>query len=121
MTEHLPECYWTINSQLEKYYCNGQAWPNCNCPCIQYDFGPCNVCVEQECICDALHACERRVWESASLQQDALIDIIRNDALDDAMEAVKMIHGSDMGVFDATAWIMKSAALKAIDALRNKT
>lgn len=56
----------------------------------------------RHCICIELRSCKERVLNSAR-------------------DAVKKLHGSDMGVWDTTAWIMKSSAIAAIEALKEKT
>lgn len=50
-----------------------------------------------------------------------LISKVREDTISKAINEVQSLAGLDMAVMDATAWIMKSSAIAAIDSLRNKS
>lgn len=50
-----------------------------------------------------------------------LIAKVREDTISKAINKVQSLAGLDMAVMDATAWIMKSSAIAAIDSLRNKS
>lgn len=66
------------------------------------------------CCCAQLRACQERVWKSAHLEEDALIQVVRQETLQAAHDAVAVLFPQERYPDE------HAAVLAAIDALRGE-